>query len=46
MSMLSQRWTAVTEPQFPRERSALTYLHERLPGQDPCRALRRVAMTL
>jgi hypothetical protein len=38
MSMLSQRWIAVTEPQFPWERSALTYLHERLPDQDPFRA--------
>jgi serine/threonine protein kinase len=38
MSMLSQRWIAVTEPQFPWERAALTYLHERLPDQDPFRA--------
>jgi serine/threonine protein kinase len=38
MSMLSQRWIAVTEPQFPWERSALTYLRERLPDQDPFRA--------
>jgi hypothetical protein len=34
----SQRWTAVTETQFPWERSALTYLRERLPDQDPFRA--------
>src|SRR5882724_3163080 len=38
MSMLSQRWIAVTEPQFPWERSALTYLRERLPDQEPFRA--------
>jgi serine/threonine protein kinase len=38
MSMLSQRWIAVTEPQFPWERSALTYLRERIPDQDPFRA--------
>jgi serine/threonine protein kinase len=38
MSMMSQRWIAVTEPQFPWERSALTYLRERLPDQDPFRA--------
>jgi Nuclease-related domain len=36
--MLSQRWMAVTEPQFPWERAALDYLHERLPDQDPFRA--------
>ena len=36
--MMSQRWIAVTEPQFPWERSALTYLRERLPDQDPFRA--------
>jgi serine/threonine protein kinase len=36
--MMSQRWMAVTEPQFPWERSALTYLRERLPDQDPFRA--------
>jgi hypothetical protein len=35
--MMSQRWMAVTEPQFPWERDALTYLHERLPDQDPFR---------
>jgi Nuclease-related domain len=28
----------VTEPQFPWERSALTYLRERLPDQEPFRA--------
>jgi len=38
MSMLSQRWIAVTEPQFPWERSALTYLRQRLPDQDPFRS--------
>jgi hypothetical protein len=36
--MMSQRWMVVTEPQFPWERSALTYLRERLPDQDPFRA--------
>jgi serine/threonine protein kinase len=36
--MMSQRWTAVTEPQFPWERVALTYLREHLPDQDPFRA--------
>jgi nuclease-like protein len=36
--MMSQRWMAVTEPQFPWERDALTYLRERLPDQDPFRA--------
>jgi hypothetical protein len=30
--MMSQRWMVVTEPQFPWERSALTYLRERLPA--------------
>ena len=35
---MSQRWIAVTEPQFPWERSALTYLREHLPDQDPFRA--------
>src|ERR671925_755781 len=37
MSMMSQRWIAVTEPQFPWERAALDYLRERLPDQDPFR---------
>ena len=36
--MMSQRWVAVTEPQFPWEREALSYLHERLPDQEPFRA--------
>jgi Nuclease-related domain len=36
--MMSQRWMAVTEPQFPWERAALDYLRERLPDQDPFRA--------
>ena len=36
--MQSQRWIAVTEPRFPWERSALTYLRERLPDQEPFRA--------
>jgi hypothetical protein len=35
--MMSQRWMAVTEPQFSWERAALTYLRERLPDQDPFR---------
>jgi hypothetical protein len=38
MSMMSQHWIAVTEPQFPWERSALTYLRERLADQDLLRA--------
>jgi hypothetical protein len=36
-SMMSQRWTAVTEPQFPWERAALDYLRGHLPDQDPFR---------
>jgi serine/threonine protein kinase len=36
--MMSQRWIAVTEPQFPWELAALTYLRERLSDQDPFRA--------
>jgi serine/threonine protein kinase len=36
--MMAQRWMSVTEPQFPWERSALTYMRERIPDQDPCRA--------
>jgi hypothetical protein len=36
--MMSQRWIAVTKPQFPWERSALSYLRERIPDQDPFRA--------
>jgi hypothetical protein len=36
--MMSERWMTVTDPQFPWERSALAYLRERLPDQDPFRA--------
>ena len=36
--MISQRWVAVTEPQFPWDRAALTYLRERLPDQEAFRA--------
>ena len=35
---MSQRWMAVTEPQFPWERAALDYVRERFPDQDPFRA--------
>jgi hypothetical protein len=35
---MSQRWTAVAEPQFPWEWAALEYVRECFPGQDPFRA--------
>jgi serine/threonine protein kinase len=37
-NVMSQRWMAVTEPQFPWERAALDYVRERFPDQPPFRA--------
>jgi hypothetical protein len=35
---MAQYWMAVTEPAFPWEREALSYIRQRLPEQEPFRA--------
>jgi serine/threonine protein kinase len=35
---MPQHWIAVTEPAFPWEREALSYIRQRLPAQEPFRA--------
>ena len=35
---MSQRWMAITESQFPWEQTALNYIREHFPDQDPFRA--------
>ncbi|MBI5446699.1 MAG: NERD domain-containing protein, partial [Deltaproteobacteria bacterium] len=38
MAMSPDRWTAITESQFPWERDALEYIRQGLPDRDPFRA--------